>query len=270
MENSASANAADQHLRCKCCGGNSKYVGSVDFNKSCADRPGTRVFAVSDILVPYWKCDRCGFIFTNHTDQWSSLDFQRLIYNDEYIKADPPIPGRQDVPVKERPAYHTGKAISALLHGSQKQINILDYGAGGNPGPTGLALIEDGFNVRSYEPHRALGTEAAQLPEGSYQFIIAAEVFEHCHDLRDLVAFMDKHLCEDGIILIQTALHPHPAPADILGSWYISPRNGHVSIFTFPALAILFSRVRINIVQTVNGIFGFKHLPRFPNRIFMV
>jgi len=265
-----SVNAFQQNLQCKCCGANSNFIGSVDFNKSCIDRLGTRAFPVSDILVPYWKCDNCGFIFTIYADEWSDLDFQRLIYNADYIKADPPIPGRQNVPVKETPSYHKGKLISSMFQGSQKEINILDYGAGGNPGPTGLALMDDGFNVRSFEPHRAKGTEADQLPEGSYHLIIAVEVFEHCHDLRDLAAFMDKHLSGDGLIWIQTLLHPHPAPPNILSSWYISPRNGHVSIFTLAALTILFSSVRINIVQTVNGIFGFKGLPRFRNKIFMV
>ena len=219
--------------------------------------------------MPYWKCPNCGFIFTNYTDQWSAEDFQRQIYNADYIKVDPPIPGRQNVPLRETPSYHKGKLIASMFQGSQKDIHILDYGAGGNPGPTGFALIEDGFNVRSYEPHRAKGTDADQLPEGKYHLIIAVEVFEHCNDLKDLTTFMDKHLCDDGLIWIQTLLHPHPAPNDILNSWYIAPRNGHVSIFTFAALTALFSPIRINIAQTMNGIFGFKNLPKFPNKIFM-
>jgi len=267
-ENSILVEISGQILRCKCCGASSNYIGSVDFNKSCADRLGTRIFPKSDILVPYWKCADCGFIFTNHADQWTDQDFQRLIYNDDYAKADPPIPGRQNVPLRETPSYQKGKLIASLFQGSQNDIRILDYGAGGNPGPTGLALIDEGFNVRSYEPHRAKGADADQIPEGRYHLIIAVEVFEHCHRLRDLAEFMDNHLCQDGLIWIQTLLHPHPAPADILNSWYISPRNGHVSIFTFWALTILFSSVRLNIVQTVNGIFGFRNLPQFRNKIF--
>jgi hypothetical protein len=260
----------DIQLPCKCCGAAAIFIGSLDFNRSGVDRPGRRVFPVSDVLVNYWKCPNCGFIFSNHTDQWTDADFQRLIYNQDYHKTDPPIPGRENVPLKETPSYLKGKHISTMFDGSQKQINILDYGAGGNPGPTGLALIEDGFNVRSYEPHRAHGTEAAELPEDRYHLIIAVQVFEHCNDLSALTNFMDQHLAPDGLLWIETLLHPHPAPPNILSSWYIAPRNGHVSIFTFPALAIVFSRVRINIVQTIHGIFGLKNLPRFPNKIFMV
>ena len=253
---------------CKCCGAVTTYLGEVDFNRSCMDRTGARVFPASDVWVPYWKCNQCGFIFTNFIDDWSDADFEQRIYNSDYIKVDPPIPGRENVPEREKPGFQKGKRLSALIQGSQKLINVLDYGAGGNPGATGLALIEDGFNVRSYEPHRAKGTDAERLPDGEYQLIIAIEVFEHCQDLRGLVAFMDKHLARNGMILIQTLLHPHPAPADILESRYIAPRNGHVSIFTLPALGLLFASARINIVQNMYGIFGFKSLPEFPNAIF--
>jgi hypothetical protein len=260
---------AGQILQCKCCSARSEYIGSVDFNKTCADRLGTRVFPASVELVPYWKCANCGFIFTNHTDHWSDQDFQRLIYNDDYSRADPAVLGLENVPINQTPSYYKGKVISSLFEGSQKQIKVLDFGAGGNPGPTGLALIEAGFDVCSYEPYRASQTQAGQLPEGRYHLIIAVEVFEHCNDPGKLAVFMDNHLCKDGLIWIQTLLHPHPAPANILDSPYIAPRNGHVSIFTFRALALLFSSVRINIVQTVTGVFGFKTLPQFPNRIFL-
>jgi 2-polyprenyl-6-hydroxyphenyl methylase/3-demethylubiquinone-9 3-methyltransferase len=201
-------------------------------------------------------------------DNWMPQEFEERIYNSDYIKTDPPTIVQDKVSVREQPAYQKGKRLSQLIQGSQKLINVLDYGAGGNPGATGLALIEDGFNVRSYEPYRAKGTDAERLPEGEYHLIIAIEVFEHCPDLRDLVSFMHKHLAPNGMMLVQTMLHPHPAPARVLESWYIAPRNGHVSIFTLPALGLLFAHARINIVQNLYGIFGFKSLPDYPNQIF--
>jgi len=54
---------------------------------------GTRILPVSEKLIPYWSCIECGFIFTNYMDAWLPEDFQREIYNDEYINVDPPIPG---------------------------------------------------------------------------------------------------------------------------------------------------------------------------------
>jgi hypothetical protein len=64
-------------------------------------------------------------------------------------------------------------------------------------------------------------------------------------------------------------LHPFPTPPNVLDSWYIAPRNGHISIFTLPAIATLFRRVGINVVMTGMGLFGFKRPPRFKNQVFV-
>ncbi len=238
-----SMNAA---VPCKCCGTPSQSIGTVDFNKSCMDRTGQRPFPPSNIAVPYQACPNCGFIFTTAMDRWSDEEFKSKIYNDDYIKADPPIPGRVNVPAKETPAYHKGKYIASFFAGAQKEIQLLDFGSGGNPGPTGLALIEEGFALHSYDPYRA---DTVPIDDRRFDLIIAVEVFEHVADLQKLAGFMKAHLSRDGLIWIQTLLHPHPTPSNILDSWYIAPRNGHVSIFTLPALAMLFRPFGINIIQ---------------------
>jgi hypothetical protein len=145
-------------------------------------------------------------------------------------------------------------------------MRVLDFGAGGNPGPTGLALQDRNFRVYSHDPYRA---DAAPLPAGTFELIVAIEVFEHCHDLQALAHFMQERLADEGLIWIQTMLHPHPTPPNVFDSWYIAPRNGHISIFSLPALSVLFEAVGINIVMTARGLFGFKRPPRFKNRIFV-
>jgi 2-polyprenyl-6-hydroxyphenyl methylase/3-demethylubiquinone-9 3-methyltransferase len=243
-----------------------RKVGDIDFNRTCLDRTGTRVFPPSQKLIPYYGCLRCSFVFTDAMDAWTPEQFQSEIYNDDYGKADPPIPGREDVPVRERPAYAIGNHIADVFDGNQSGIRMLDFGAGGNPGPTGLALQDRKFDVHSYDPYRA---DAPDLPSGVFDVIIAIEVFEHCHDLESLARFMQERLAEEGLLWIQTMLHPHPTPANILDSWYIAPRNGHISIFSLPALSVLFRRAGINIVLTSMGLFGFKRPPRFRNLAFV-
>jgi len=198
-------------------------------------------------------------------DGWSDEDFRREVYNADYVRADPPIPGRAEVPVKETPAYHAGLYIASMLQGSQGEIRILDFGSGGNPGPTGLGLADQGFSVDSYEPYRS---SSSYTPGSQYDVIVAIEVLEHCHDLVKTVQFMKTHLSREGILWIQTMLHPHPTPANVLESWYIAPRNGHISIFSLWALTLLFRPAGISIVQTPFAILGFKNLPRFQNQIF--
>jgi Methyltransferase domain len=252
---------------CKCCGfGDVVAVGTIDFNRSCMDRLGTRPFPASPIMVPYYACRRCSFVYTDLMDDWTPARFKAEIYNADYIQADPPIPGRANVPIREQPAYAAGLHIADKFEGCQSAIRVLDFGSGSDPGATGLALQERGFLVRSYDPYRA-GMSTA--PEGSYELIVAIEVFEHCHDLQALGQFMQVHLAEEGLLWIQTMLHPHPTPPEILTSWYIAPRNGHISIFSLPALATLFRTVGINVVVTCMGVFAFKRLPRFKNAVFV-
>lgn len=252
-------------LPCKCCGVEASFIGDVDFNKSCVDHILPKPFPVSGTPIAYHACPGCGFVFTTAMDSWRDEEFVSKIYNADYIRADPPIPGRDNVPVKDMPAYHKGRYIASFFLGAQKELRVLDFGSGGNPGPTGLAMLDAGFDLQSFDPFRA----NTAPPTGHYDLIIAIEVFEHIVNLQDLGQFMKNHLARDGLIWIQTMLHPQPTPPNVLNSSYISPRNGHISIFTLHALTLLFRAYEINIVQTSAGIFGFKNLPQFPNRLFV-
>ncbi len=250
---------------CKVCGSATEPIGSVDANKCCIDRFGPRSFPVSPIEVEYAACSNCGFIFTTYMDQWTDTEFKTNIYNADYEEINPPIIGRSDVPVHETPAYATGLRIAGLFDGAQSQIRILDFGAGGNPGATGQALIDSGFSVDSYDPYRA----DAPAITGTYGLIIAIEVLEHCTDLASVRLFMRKHLAENGLVWVETLLHPFPTPPDALDSWYIAPRDGHISIHTFPSISLFFNSIGLNYASTIHGGFAFKKLPDYPNKIFL-
>ena len=256
-------------IKCKCCNSDSPFIGNLDFNKSCHDRFGTRMFDISPIEVMYYKCSLCGFIFTDHMDKWSAEDFKAHIYNSDYSLADGGLPGFEaglEDP-RKTVSYSNGANIANYFYDSKDQIKVLDFGAGGNPGNTGLALIDQGFDVTSFEPY--LADQALDIKYHQYDLIIAIEVIEHCHNLSEVGDLMSKLLSRDGILWIQTALHPHPTGNDILSSWYVAPRNGHISIFTLPALTVFFRLYGINIVQTAFGLVGFKHLPTFKNTLFV-
>lgn len=250
---------------CKLCGRNARYAGSIDQNKCCLDRFGARLLPPAETRWPYYICENCGFIFTDFCDGWSVVDFKERIYNSDYDRVNPPALGRMTVPVRETASYQTGLRIAELLAGSQSAIRLLDFGAGGNPGPTGQALLDCGFALDSYDPYRA----DSVAPAGQYEVILALEVLEHCHDPRAVAAQIARHLAPGGLLWVQTMLHPHPAGDDILQSWYIAPRDGHLSIHTLPSLTVMFNAVGLNLVQTVLGVFAFRRLPGFPNKIFV-
>jgi 2-polyprenyl-6-hydroxyphenyl methylase/3-demethylubiquinone-9 3-methyltransferase len=260
-----SSASGDDHLTCKICGCATKYIGVLDANKCCQDRLGSKMLPVSGINVPYFVCSNCGFIFTNYMDNWTPDDFKAKIYNRDYDRINPPIPGRTDVPLKETPSYAAGVYIASIFEGSQSDTRILDFGSGGDPGPTGQALIDAGFQVHSYDPYRANGAQF----DGRFDIIIAIEVLEHCHDFASVTRILKSCAARDGIVWIQTLIHPHPAPIDVLDSWYISPRDGHISIHTQWSLTLLFSSIGMNVVQTARGMFAFRNLPAFPNKLFI-
>lgn len=251
---------------CKVCKTETAFIGEVDFNKCCEDRraPHGRVFPKSDKNIPYFSCGHCGFVFTDYCDTWSSDDFRKFIYNTEYSMADYDQNLAQGIEASG--SYAVGKYYAALLEGNQESIRILDFGAGGNPGTMGKALIDHGFNVTSYEPYFC---PDATTVTGRYDVITVVEVIEHCHDVAGVAQFLTDHVRENGLIFISTLLHPFPSPKDVLDSWYIAPRNGHISIFTLRALTMLFRIYGLNVVETVFGTFAFKKLPQFANQIFI-
>lgn len=255
-------------LKCKCCSGNALVIGLVDFNKSCHDRHGDPAFSTSDISVPYHKCESCGFIFSVYCDPWNTHNFAEHIYNSEYEKADGVIPGFEEGvnDPKKSISYQNGLNLINVLGITPDQgLKILDFGSGGDPGPTGLAFLDRGFKLQSYEPY--LNDVSQNIGDQSFDIIFAIEVIEHIVDLDEALDFFDKHLSSNGLLHIQTGLHPHPSGKEIMNSWYIAPRNGHFSVFTQRALEQLFKKVGINIISTSNGIFGFKDKPNFVNNL---
>ncbi len=255
--------------KCKCCNsGSLKFVGNLDANRACWDRYGVPIFTPSNIVVPYFVCQNCGFIFTPYMDEWSPDDFKSKIYNSDYlVKVNPPLPNEVGKPVTESNGYRLGKYLAFMLDGAQTSIRILDYGAGSEISNAGRALKDSGFDYYAYEPY--LADHKKELPAGKFDFIFAIEVIEHCHDLNNFSQFMASTISNEGILYLQTELHQFPTPENILESWYIAPRDGHISIFTFQALTALLRQVNLNVVQTTYGLLAFKNLPKYSNKFFV-
>lgn len=249
---------------CKVCGGAGHLLGHLDFNRTCWDRMGPRVFPVSDERVAYYACPDCGFLFTPHCDGWSDAEFAARIYNADYAKADPD-PGLERGGVAATGSYWRGALLADLLDGGQETIRLLDFGAGGDPGYAGQALTARGFRVTSYDPFLAPGTV---LPNTRFDVVYAIEVIEHCVDVQGAAAQIAGHLDHAGLLYLATMLHPFPTPDDVLASWYIAPRNGHISVFSQPALEALFAPYGIELAATELGVFGFRSRPRFPCKLF--
>ena len=110
-------------------------------------------------------------------------DFKAKIYNDDYHKADGALPGYENAKPRETISYKNGVRLSNLLNGSQKEIRVLDYGSSGNPGNTGLGLIDNGFDLFFVQyPLNGNNTIATK-----FDFIYLIEVIEHCHNVEHVM-----------------------------------------------------------------------------------
>jgi 2-polyprenyl-6-hydroxyphenyl methylase/3-demethylubiquinone-9 3-methyltransferase len=237
-----------QPTECKICGGVSPLLGVVDFHKSCIEAQG-KILNVSGKPIYYRRCNACGFVFTDAFDDWSAAAFTKYIYNQDYLIVDPNYTGT-------RPAANA-QAVAKTFEAARDAISILDYGGG-----TGLfakVLTESGFRATTYDPF-----SAPARPQGAFDLITCFEVMEHAPFPHTTAADMVSLLAPDGVILFSTLTQP--ANFDELGLrwWYVAPRNGHVSMYSRRALAILFEKHGLQLTSLTDLVhLAYRQLPPF-------
>ncbi|MGD1278666.1 MAG: class I SAM-dependent methyltransferase [Tepidisphaeraceae bacterium] len=219
---------------CKCCGGEARLFGVVDFHKNCAN--AERFKEPSGIPIYYHRCQHCGFLFTVAFDAFSLGDFSRWIYNQDYALVDP---GYELERPKDNARY-----IGELFD-SSRNIRILDYG-GGN-GKLAELLRAGGFaTVDTYDP---LVAQFAARPADRYDVVVAIEVAEHTPQPLQTFGDMVQFMKPEGMILFSTTVLP--AIFDHIGVqfWYVAPRNGHVSIYSRQSLIHIVTKLGLQYVR---------------------
>lgn len=203
--------------------------GKKDFNSSCNDFFAKKhIFAKSGLLINYYKCQHCGFIWSNALDQWDHKQFRKFIYNHEY--------GLTDTPFEyERPEKNALLLESIYEYDEINTLRILDFGGG--QGQLKKILVSKGYNVESYD---VFYDSLVKPTREHYDILTTFEVIEHiphCHQqawLREAQGYLD-HSANARIILSTKLADAHTT----CDNWYISPRNGHISIHTERSLRLL-------------------------------
>jgi len=217
--------ADSRPVECKICQAPSALYGVVDFHKSCIEAQAKKL-PLSGYPVYYRRCSRCGFVFTTAFDTWETDAFRRNIYNDEYVVVDPDS-------VEQRPSGNAN-LVAISFPDARESISILDFGGG--EGLLAARLRERGFTAATYDPF----TSFNKLPEDTYDLVTCFEVMEHVPEPQATVDTMVSLLNRPGAILFSTLLQPADFDTFGLNWWYAGPRNGHVSLYTGQALALLF------------------------------
>jgi 2-polyprenyl-6-hydroxyphenyl methylase/3-demethylubiquinone-9 3-methyltransferase len=242
---------------CKCCKNTAYLYGICDFNKSCVEAGG-KYLPHCGIDIYYYKCSNCGFIFTDYFDRYTIEEFKKHIYNEEYAEVDP------DYDII-RPQGNA-KVISSIFSQFKNEIRIMDYG-GGN-GVFASNLTQMGLKeVVTYDPFYK---EFSEKPVGLYNLITSFEVIEHVPNpyetFERMVSMLDV---ENGLILFSTLLQPSNIDEVKTNWWYISPRNGHISIHTSRSISLLLNKLGLNF-ESANAVthFAFKEIPFFARHLF--
>jgi SAM-dependent methyltransferase len=212
--------------QCKICQGPSPLFGAVDFHKSCIEAQG-QLLPLSGQPIYYRRCQQCAFTFTDAFDDWTPLDFQRNIYNHDYITVDPEF-------VEIRPTVNA-RVVAATFQASRTSMKILDYGGG-----TGLfaqRLRDQEFSATTYDPFSSFN----EMPQETFDLITCFEVLEHLPSPKETVATMVALLKERGAIFFSTMVQPASFEKTGLSWWYAGPRNGHISLYSSQSLAHLFA-----------------------------
>ena len=174
-------------------------------------------------MVPYHRCEACGFLFTPFFDSWTQHAFQRFIYNDDYIAVDPEYIGARPVRVAERFAD-----LLAPARGSR----VLDWGAGS--GIFAAEMVRRGFMAEGYDPF-----SAPDMPVGKFDIITCIEAIEHVPEPMQAFRTMTEHLADDGMIIVGETLQPDDIERIRCSWWYVAPRNGHCSTFDRRTMATI-------------------------------
>ncbi len=231
--------------KCKICDSDAYLCGVVDFNTSCNSKlPDYAVLPLTGIPIYYHRCESCGLIYTHAFDDWTFDDFKKYIYNDDYITHDPDFLG-------VRP-----QSNAELIMSNFKPIqkwNVLDYGGG--DGQLAELLCAQGVSAVGWDPfHLNL-----ELPQRKFELITSFEVFEHTTTPIATLLEVFDFLQERGAIFFST-LVSDSLTNEGTHSWYVAPRNGHVTIHTKKSLSILFSKVGMEIYSFSDSV----HIGYFP------
>jgi SAM-dependent methyltransferase len=206
----------------------------VDFNKSCEECRG-KFLSLSGIPVYYALCEKCGFCFAPELMKWELGQFEKMIYNNEYVLVDPDY-------IEIRPRANAASLIS-MFGDRVHSIKHLDYGGGS--GLLSKLLKESNWHSTSYDPFVDRHVSVEQL--GKYDLITAFEVFEHVPDVSALMTCLRSLLTPNGLILFSTLLSDdHIQRNQRINWWYASPRNGHISLFSRKSLKLLANKNGFN------------------------
>jgi hypothetical protein len=220
---------------CKICGAAAPLFGLLDFNEWGDETPADRL---SGIPIYYRRCEACGLIFTEYFDTWSAGEFQRSIYNKEFV--DRLLPG---VMAQRRASAHA----AAALFPDRGSLSLLDYG--GLNRPVVELLEREGF--ASVQEFDLFQSPQPDFNKQKFDIVSCFDVLHRLPNPMEDIAAMAARLVPQGVCVFTAATKADAAPALGLSALHVGPRRGQIHAFSHRSLALAWERVgfAINTVE---------------------
>jgi hypothetical protein len=213
---------------CKACSFESRLFDVVDFHGNIDLLPAQverkKAFPLTGIPVYYFRCGRCGLVYTRAMDAFSAEDFSERIYNRlwrKHLLGDPIRRSREVA------------SLCSQLFPVKSSVRGLDYGGG--LGELSDRLEKNGYAFENYDPF----CNGARRPAGHFNLITCIEVFEHVVDVAALMDDLDRLCARDGGVFFTTVLCESLSRCQ--GWVYCVPRSGHITFFTRESLTHVFA-----------------------------
>jgi hypothetical protein len=205
---------------CKICAARTDFLTHCDFHANAQISYGFYKLTInpSNLILDYFICPSCGFVFTNFMDGWGDHEFSTYVYNKDYPRLDGSYNGLR--------SGASANMFYLAFHENISKLEFLDYGGG--MGIQSIALEASGAKrAVTYDPF-----SGKARPEGRFNMVCAQEVLEHTIDPRKTVADLVSFANHDNGLIFMSSNCP---PADIREQkdkwWYMTPRIGHVSFY---------------------------------------
>jgi hypothetical protein len=227
---------------CKICSSDAVLFDVVDFGRQCSNVHYPS--GLSGFPVYFHRCLSCGLIFTCAFDSFSSEEWSRFVYNDDYGAIDP------DYSVT-RPRRNAQLVKAAIGKSWRSGDTGCDFGGGS--GETARCLSEWGLPFDCHDPY---GAPSISVNPGQYRVVTAFEVLEHLSSpASEFRSIIDLGSAEAALFLFSTSTVPERIESGTLPQWwYAAPRNGHITLYSVTALVRLANQHGLGYEQVTRGL----------------
>jgi len=179
------------------------------------------------VSIHYHRCNDCCYVFQDEQSRLTP-DNEKIRYNEH-----------NNDPNDSRYRKFLSPLANAVVPFLKPNAIGLDFGCG--PGPTlSLLMEEKGFACKNYDPFfypnlpdhdQDNDDDSDERLSMKYDYILSSEVFEHLHDPRKELKYLNSLLKKNGVLGIMTSRVNGDVDGELFEKWWYRRDPTHVGFF---------------------------------------